>query len=117
MCDSIQRLFMLRQFPGFGDLELSEVAAVSENIVEVDYAEGATVALAGRMPAVHLITEGKLVAGTRTYGPRQVFGGLAVVAGGPTTTNVIAAEPTRTLQIAATDFAELLEDNFGLLSN
>jgi CRP-like cAMP-binding protein len=117
MRDSIKRLLTLRQFPGMANLELAELAVIAENVTEVDYPEGAVVAPAGRTPALHLIVEGRIDVGAKSYGPRQVFGGLFVIAGRQLATTAIAAVATRVLQLSAIDFAEILEDNFGLLTN
>ena len=54
---------------------------------------------------------------TTAWEARQVFGVLEVVAGRAVQAAVIAAVETRTLQLGAADLAEILEDNFGLLSN
>jgi CRP-like cAMP-binding protein len=114
---SIHRLLVLRQFPGFAAAELEELAVIAENVTEVTYAAGAVVASAGRIPALQLVVEGRIDASGHAYGPRQVFGTLEVIAGRTLATPAIAAVPTRLLQLAPADFANLLEDNFGLLSN
>jgi hypothetical protein len=53
---TIQRMLTLRQVPGFGDADLSELATIAENLVERTFVAGATVASpATRVPAIHLI--------------------------------------------------------------
>lgn len=117
MRDSIQRLLTLRQYPGLGDAELAELAVVAENVIEVEFPIGAVVAPPRRVPDLHLVVEGRIEAGSAAWGPRQVYGALEVIAGRAVATPAIAAIATRTLQLPAADFAEVLEDNFGLLSN
>ena len=75
------------------------------------------------MPALHVVLDGELRAaphdgdrGPSTFGPRQAFGVLEVLAHRPVAAPVIAATETRTYELAAHDLAEVLEDNFGLLS-
>jgi CRP-like cAMP-binding protein len=75
-----------------------------------------------RLSALHLVVDGRLEATEKlrtqsTWEPRQVFGVLEVIAGRPVAAPVIAAVETHTLQLGAGDLAEVLEDNFGLLSN
>jgi CRP-like cAMP-binding protein len=83
------------------------------------FAAGAVIAGAGaRVSAMHLVLDGRLEVrgpGARSWGPREVYGELEVLAERRTSSPVIAATPTRTLQLTSTELGELLEDNFGLL--
>jgi CRP-like cAMP-binding protein len=117
MRDPIHRLLTLRQYPGFADAELDELAMLAENVIEVNVPAGGIAAAAGRVPALMLVVDGRLESGTQSWGPRQLFGALEVLAGRAIKAPVVAAIPTRTLQLASHDFAGVLEDNFGLLSN
>ena len=116
---TIQRMLTLRQVPGFGDADLSELATIAENLVERTFVAGSTVATPStRVPAIHLILEGRLeAAGRHAWGPRQLFGALEAIAGRPLPDRVVAATDTRTLQLATTDFAEILEDNYSVMSS
>jgi CRP-like cAMP-binding protein len=116
---TIQRMLALRQFPGFGDTDLSELASVADNVVERTFVAGAAVALKdNRVPAIHLLLDGhfEAPASGETWGPRQLFGALEAIAGRAVHDHVIATRETHTLQLATTDFAEILEDNYGVLS-
>jgi CRP-like cAMP-binding protein len=117
MRDSIHRLLTLRQYPGFADAELEELAVIAENVVDTTFPAGAVAAPAGRVPSLLLVVEGRIETATATYGPREVFGSLEVIAGRALKSPAVAVLPTRVLQLAPADFANLLEDNFGLLSN
>lgn len=117
MRDSIHRLLVLRQFPGFADAELEELAVIAENVVETRYAAHEVAATPGRVPALQLVVEGRLETADRGFGPRQVFGALEVIAGRPIASPAVAVVPTRVLQLAPAEFANVIEDNFGLLSN
>jgi len=117
MRDSIHRLLTLRQYPGFADAQLEELAVIAENVAEVSLPAGTIAAAAGRVPALQLVVEGRIECGDKTYGPRHVFGALEVIAGRSIKDPAIALVPTRVLQLAPADFANVLEDNFGLLSN
>ena len=115
---AVQRLFALRQQPGFQDADLGELATLAENLVETQYPAGAVVAdPASRVAALHLVIDGELTGQARTHwGPRDVFGELEVLAGRALEAPVIATTTTRTYQLASQDLVEVLEDNFGLLT-
>ncbi len=114
----VQRLLALRQQPGFADVDLAELATMAENLVETSFRAGTIVATpTGRVPALHLIVDGRFESGSAGWDARQVFGVLEVFAGRAVAEPVVAAVDTRTLQLAASDLAEILEDNYGLLSN
>jgi CRP-like cAMP-binding protein len=72
-----------------------------------------------RVPAIHLVVEGAIaIEGTGvTWGPRTLFGALEVMSGRTLAGAAVAQGRTTTLQLASADFAEVLEDNFGLLSS
>jgi len=116
---AVERVLTLRQFPGFDEADLSELAIVAENVVEETFEAGAEVIGIGRSPSLHLVLEGKLVGQTsrHTWGQHEVLNATEAMAGRRTREAVIAEVPTRTLRLAAKDFAEILEDNFGFLSN
>jgi len=116
---AIQRLLTLRQFPGLGDAELTELATVARNVTEHGFAAGELVARAGTpVPAIHLVLEGRLATldGRHAWSARQLFGGFEVIAGRAAAADVRAEVPTRTLRLRAADYVDLLEDNYGLLS-
>ena len=113
----VQRLMALRQYPGFADADLAELAVLAENVIEEDFAAGAVVTRPGRVPSLHLVVEGRISMGATSWGPRDLVGALEAMSGRHTTEPMIATADTRTLQLSAADFADILEDNFGLLSN
>jgi CRP-like cAMP-binding protein len=51
----------------------------------------------------------------RSWGPREIFGELEAFAGREHAMRVVAATRTRTLVLSASDLAEIVEDNFGVL--
>jgi CRP-like cAMP-binding protein len=111
----LRRLLALRQFPLFAAVDLDELAMVAENVTEVTFAaHDLIVNAAARVPAIHLIIDGR-IDDRRSYGPRQIFGALEVFAGRPASATAVAGVVTQTLQIAASDFSDILEDNFGLM--
>lgn len=115
---SIQRLLTLRQFPGFADAELSELASIAENLIETTYEAGTVVAgPPGRLDAIHLVVDGRLHSAQIEWGANQLFGAFEVIAGRGVPSPVIAAVTTRTLQLPASDFAEILEDSHGVLTS
>jgi CRP-like cAMP-binding protein len=111
----LRHMLALRQFPMFATAELAELATIAENVVEARFPAGAELAPAGaRLPGLHLVLEGQIEAG-RTWGPRQVFGELEVLARREHAIAAVAATATWTLQLSAADLGEVLEDNFGVL--
>lgn len=116
---TIERILTLRQFPGFEDSDLAELATVAENVSERTFPAGATIAMPmNRVPAIQLVVDGRLEApeSGHQWGPRRLFGALEAIADRQIAERVVAVEPTRTLQLATTAFAEILEDNYGVLS-
>jgi CRP-like cAMP-binding protein len=120
---SVQRLLALRQHAGFANADLSELATMAENLVEHVFHAGEVVATPStRVGALHMVVEGQLVSSTArgtisSWGPRQVFGVLEVIANRTVAAPVVAMTETRTLGLGAADLSEVLEDNFGLLTN
>jgi CRP-like cAMP-binding protein len=112
----LRRLLELRRFPLLTGAELGELAVLAENAVETVYPSGALVAEPARLAAVHLVLGGQIDAGPARSGPYELFGWLDVLAGRPLGAPAVAVGHTRTLRIAASDLAEILEDNFGLLA-
>jgi CRP-like cAMP-binding protein len=111
----MHRMLALRQFPLFAHADLSELAMVAENVVERSFATGGVVAPAERLTSLHLILDGQLEVGELQLGARSVHGSLEVAARRPARAPAIALAPTRTLELDASDYFEILEDNFGLL--
>ena len=116
---AVQRILMLRQFPGFDDASLADLAIVADNVLEERFEAGTTVTEAGRASALYLVVAGKLTAAAsgRVWGPHQTFGALEAMARRPVREAVIAEVPSVTLRIDATVYREILEDAFGLLSS
>jgi CRP-like cAMP-binding protein len=120
----MRRVMALRQIPAFSRAALDELATLADNAREVSFVPGAVVAPAGaRIPTLQLVIEGRIemadpsspTGGTLTWGPHEVFGALEVLAGRKCARRAVAAVATRTLQLSGIEFAELLDDNLGLL--
>jgi CRP-like cAMP-binding protein len=114
----LRRMLQLRQFPLFETSDLDELAMIAENLVEAIIPQGSVIATAGsRLHGVLLIVDGKIETRprTQTWGPRQVFGALEVLASRDVTHTAVAATDVKALQLSASDIGEVLEDNFGVL--
>ncbi len=116
---AIQRILMLRRFPGFDDASLADLAIIADNVLEQRFEAGATVTETGRASALYLVIAGKLASpeSGRAWGPHQTFGALEAMARHPVREAVIAEVPSVTLRIDAAIYREVLEDAFGLLSS
>src|SRR4051812_44945364 len=113
----VQRLLTLRQFPGLEDASLDELAIIAQNVTEQQYEAGATIVTPGRSSPLHLVIEGTLASPSgQTWGPHELVGALEAIARRRTREPITAETPARTLRLAAADFREILDDNFGLLT-
>lgn len=113
---SLRRVLSLRQFAPLAGVELDELATLAENLVETTLLHGNRIVNVGaRMPALHLIVDGRIESGGGSFGPREMFGLLEVLAREPSDSQAIATVDTRVFRISAGDARELLEDNFGLM--
>lgn len=112
----LRRMLALRQFPVFASVDLVELAILADNVDETRVSAGTPLASLG---GLHLVLEGRIEAprGHRveTWGPRDMFGVLEALARRPAIEQAVAATDLHTLRLAATDVADVLEDNFGLL--
>lgn len=114
----VQRLLTLRQFPGLDEASMDELAVIAQNVVEQHFEPGETIVAPSRSAPLHLVIEGKLSTPSgQSWGPREVVGALEAMARRRTREPITATIPTRTLRLAAADFREILDDNFGLLTN
>ncbi len=116
---AIERMLTLRQFPGFDEAELGELAIVADNVVEQTFEAGQEVSGIGRSPALLLVVDGTLTGRTsgRVWNQHEVLHTLEAMAGRRTKEAIVAQTAAKTLRIAAKDFVEILEDNFGFLCN
>jgi CRP-like cAMP-binding protein len=116
---ALRRILMLRQFPILCDAELGELAMFGENVTEVVLPANTIVASAGsRLEALHLVLTGEITTTgrqPRTWGPRQVFGGLEVLANREASQAAMTTVATTTLQLLAPDVTEILDDSFGMM--
>lgn len=114
----LRRVLTLRQFPLFANAALDELATIAENLIAARFAAGSVIApAAARVPAVQLVVEGSIESQPRgiTWGPRTVFGALEIAAGRELAATAVATSATETLQLSASDFSDVLEDNFGVM--
>jgi CRP-like cAMP-binding protein len=116
---TLRRILMLRQFPILCDAEIGELAMFAENVTEAVLPANTVVASAGsRLGALHLVLTGEIATirgRRRTWGPRQVFGGLQVLASREASQTAMTTVATTTLQLLAPDVTEILEDSFGVM--
>jgi CRP-like cAMP-binding protein len=110
-----KRILELRQFAMFERADLAELAVLAENVVERTFEATDLVAGVDRLESLNLVMHGELGYGATQIRPRQVHGALEVAAGRSARMPTIARSRTRTLELAASDYLEILEDNFGLL--
>lgn len=112
----LRRVLWLRQLRWLACAEVADLVLVAGNLMEARHPAGAIVLAPAIHPGtLHLVVDGELAAGTRTWGPRTVVAALEVFARRPLSAAVIATCETRTLQLPAGDAREILEENFGIL--
>jgi CRP/FNR family cyclic AMP-dependent transcriptional regulator len=104
----------------FQGVDASDLAAVAQRTVEVEFPADRVIARQGEIGtgffvvvegSVRVIRGGEEVA---LLGPGEFFGELSVLDGLPRVAQVIAAEPTRCLALASWDFEQALLDSPGL---
>jgi CRP-like cAMP-binding protein len=115
----LRRMLTLRQFPLFAKAELDELATMAENLKPAHFPAGALIAPASSfVPTVQLIVHGQIDSKSgQSWHAREVFGALEVAAGRALASPAIAATETDTLELPAADFADVLEDNFGVMQS
>lgn len=112
----LRRMLLLRQYPLFAGADLDELATMGENVVATHFPAGAVVAPEGkRLRALQLVIDGRIETPSERWGPREVFGALEVAATRELAVPAIATMPTTTFELLATDFDDVLEDNFGVM--
>src|SRR5688572_6209070 len=109
-----RRLFALRQFAAFANVDLSDLAVIADNVREARFGPGEEIApAASRLRTLHLVLDGKIEARSggaiETWGPRDVYGMLEVLADRAIVASAIAVHVTETLALAAVDTHEILE--------
>src|SRR4051812_31602372 len=97
----VQRLLALRQYPGFAQADLAELAVIADNVVETELVAGTVVSRAGRVPSLHLIVRGTIEMAGVTYGPRDLVGALEAMAGRVIAAPIIAVTDASTLALGA----------------
>lgn len=110
------RLFALRQFAAFAKVDLGQLAVIADNVRETRFQPGALISPGDtRLPGLHLVLEGRIESQSESWGPRDVFGLLEILANRPLGAPAVSKTETHTLELAAADTREILEDNFGVL--
>lgn len=121
--DLTDRILYLRSIPVTATLPPVVLRAIAAELRVRDFARGDALMREGEpIVAMHLLTEGSLSLskGGQTIGslaPPQSLGFLGILAGGDGTYDAVAAEPTRSLELASDALLELMEDYFLLLSS
>jgi CRP-like cAMP-binding protein len=117
----LERLLLLKTFPGIGDLSPDDLTALAENSRERFFAAGAEIFPEGKpVGCVHYVVEGKVEmrrGGQRVLqlGDRSVIGGLAALARTANGQQAVAIADTYTLEVDREDMIEMFEDNFEML--
>lgn len=117
----LERLLLLKTFPGLGDLSPNDLTVIAENTRERFFEAGAEIYPEGRpVESVHYVVEGKVEARRNgvtvlTLDGRSVIGGLAALARTSDGQQWLAVEDTISLEVAQEDMLEIFEDNFEML--
>jgi CRP-like cAMP-binding protein len=111
-------MLTLRQFPLFAGAAVDELAMMAENLVPTQFPAGTLIASAAAPPAaLQLVVRGRIESRPAglVWGRGHVFGALEVASARELTMSAVAAVDTETLALPASDFSEVLEDNYGVL--
>ncbi len=119
----LERVILIRSFPGYGELPADEVAALADRFVERRYAEGELLERE-HVPVghVHFVARGRVQLRRegrvlRELGHHSIVGGISALSGDRVGYDVEALEPTVTLRIAVDELLEVFEDNYVLLQS
>jgi CRP-like cAMP-binding protein len=117
----VERLLILRTFPGFADLEPELVAVLADHTRERFFPRGTHLLQAGEpLDQIHFIVQGRVEMlrhgePYREMGPKSAIGGLAALANDPYGYDVIALEDTITLEERVEDAIDIFEDHFPIM--
>ncbi len=112
----VRRMLFLRQCAMFAAADLDELATIAENVVGMTYPAGTIVAPANRrLTALRFIVDGRIETNDRRWEARDEFGAIEIAAARELSSNAVATLPTEAFELSAVDFADVLEDNFGVL--
>ncbi|HET9345694.1 MAG TPA: cyclic nucleotide-binding domain-containing protein [Candidatus Limnocylindrales bacterium] len=101
----------------FSAVESSDLAAVADRAIEVEFPANHVIARQGEIGtgfflivsgSVRVIRGGEEVA---VLGPGEFFGELSVIDGQPRVAQVVSIEPTRCLALASWDFEQALRES------
>ena len=110
-----ERAAHLKKVPLFEDLSEKEIKTVAEWAKSVEHPEGEIMVEEGKLGyAFHLMIEGHAevtMSGghTRTLGPGDYFGEIALIDKGPRMATVTATEPVTTLALSAWKFRTMID--------
>jgi CRP-like cAMP-binding protein len=117
----IERLLILRTFPGFADLAPELVGVLADHTRERFFPAGSYLLRAGEpIDAIHFVVQGRVEMRRhgeryREMGPKSAVGGLAAFARDPYGYDVIALEDCVTLEERIDDAVDIMEDHFPIL--
>jgi CRP-like cAMP-binding protein len=117
----IERLLILRTFPGFAELAPEMVGVLADHTRERFFPAGSYLLRAGEpIDAIHFIVQGRVEMRRhgeryREMGPKSAVGGLAAFARDPHGYDVIALEDCVSLEERIDDAVDIFEDHFPIL--
>ncbi|MEO0321956.1 MAG: cyclic nucleotide-binding domain-containing protein [Myxococcota bacterium] len=119
----LERVILIRSFPGYGELPADEVATLANRFVERRYAKGELLERE-HVPVghVHFLARGRVQLRRegrvlRELGHHSIVGGISALSGDRVGYDVEALEPTVTLRIPVDELLEVFEDNYVLLES
>ena len=112
----LRRMLALRQFPIFAGVQLDELIALAENVVERTMVAGERLVRAdNRMGTLHFILNGQIDAPTQSWRPRDVCGIFEALADREQSGQLLSTTSTQSLDLPSRELREILEDNVGIL--
>jgi CRP/FNR family transcriptional regulator, cyclic AMP receptor protein len=110
------RVERLRAVPLFSGCTEKELVFIASRVDEVDIAEGRVLTEKGKSGGdFFVILEGRADVeadqGSRTLGPGEFFGEIALIDNGPRTATVKAATPMRCMVLGHSQFRDVLHQN------
>jgi CRP-like cAMP-binding protein len=117
----VERMLVLRTFPGFAELEPELVAVLAEHVKERSFARGAYIFREGvPVTSIHMIVEGRVELVRhgrfiRELGEKSAVGGVAAFSNDPDGYDVRAITDVVSLEMRIEDTIDIFEDHFPIL--
>lgn len=117
----VERMLALRAFPGFSELDMSQLVVLAEIVTERFFHSGTALSTPGKpVTTVTLIRHGRVNVlrdgvPVRMFGAGDVVGGMAAITRDPVGQHIVAVDDVDAFQLEGEDMADVFEESFPVL--